>query len=126
MTEQKLHPPKITHLFWGHLEVEGQDTPFKDAKLFLGGARAWDWNETGTDHKLGIQSADVEELLEHGVTTVILGKGFYERLQVHPETLRELEERNVSGHVKQTEEAVRRYNQLSNSEKVEPLIHSTC
>ena len=113
MAEQKLHPPK------SHLEVEGQDTPFKDAKLFPGGARAWDWNETGTNHELGIQPADVEELLEHGVTTVILGKGFYERLQVHPETLRELEERNISVHVEQTEEAVRRYNELSNREKEE-------
>jgi len=61
MTEQESHSPKITHLSWGHLEVEGQDAPFKDAKLFPGGARGWGWNETGTDHEPDIQPADVEE-----------------------------------------------------------------
>ena len=126
MTEQKARSPKITHLSWGRLEVEGQDNTFKDAKLFPGGAREWDWNETGTRHAPGIQPADVEELLEHGATTVVLSKGFYDRLQVRRETLQELEERNVSAHVEQTEEAVRLYNELSESEKVGALIHSTC
>ena len=126
MTEQETNSPKITHLSWGRLEVEGQSNPFKDAKLFPGGAREWDWNETGTDHEPGIQPADVEELLEHGATTVVLSKGFYERLQVRRETLQELEEKNVSAHVEQTEEAVRLYNELSKSERVGALIHSTC
>ena len=126
MTEQNARSPKITHLSWGRLEVEGQDGIFKDAKLYPGGAREWAWDETGTNHEPGIQFADVEELLEHGATTVILGKGFYERLQVRRETLQELKERNVSVHVGQTEEAVRLYNELSKSEKVGALIHSTC
>jgi hypothetical protein len=126
MTEQETRSPKITHLSWGRLEVEGQDGPFKDAKLFPGGAREWDWKETGTDHRPGIQPADVEELLERGATAVVLGKGFYERLQVRRETLQKLEERNVTAHVEQTEEAVRLYNELSESERVGALIHSTC
>jgi len=124
--EQEAYSPKITPLSWGRLEVEGQDGTFKDAKLYPGGAKEWDWNETGTNHEPGIRFADVEELLEHGATTVILGKGFYERLQVRRETLQELKERNVSVHVGQTEEAVRLYNQLSESEIVGALIHSTC
>ncbi len=126
MTEQKSRSPKITHLSWGRLEVEGQDSIFKDAKLFPGGAREWDWNETGTGHEPGIQPADVEELLEHGATAVVLGKGFYERLGVRRETLQKLEERNVPVHVEQTEGAVRLYNELSGSERVGALIHSTC
>ncbi len=126
MTEQEARSPKITHLSWGRLEVEGEDGPFKDAKLFPRGAREWDWNETGTEHQPGIQPADVEELLEHGATVVVLGKGFYERLQVRRETLQQLEERNVTAHVGQTEEAVRLYNELSESERVGALIHSTC
>src|SRR5215210_1208827 len=76
--KEAMPSPRITHLFWGHLEVE--DRSFKDAKLFPGGSRAWDWNETGTDHVPGIQPADVEELLEHGASVVVLSKGFYERL----------------------------------------------
>jgi hypothetical protein len=126
MAEQVTRSPKITHLSWGRLEVEGQDGPFKDAKLYPGGAREWDWDETGTSHEPGIQAADVQELLEHGATAVVLAKGFYERLRVRAETLRELEERNVAAYVEQTEEAVRLYNELSKSEKVGALIHSTC
>jgi hypothetical protein len=50
--------PRISHLSWGHIEVEGHP-PFKDAKIFPGGAREWDWRETGTRHVPGIQPADV-------------------------------------------------------------------
>ncbi len=126
MTEQETRSPRITHLSWGRLEVEGQSSPFKDAKLFPGGAREWDWKETGTRHEPGIQPADVQELLEHGATAVVLSKGFYERLQVGRETLRELEERNVPVHVAQTEEAAKLYIELSGRERVGALIHSTC
>jgi hypothetical protein len=122
--EQEMRSPKVTHLSWGRLEVE--DGSFKDAKLFPGGAREWDWNETGTSHELGIQPADVEELLERGATAVVLSKGHHERLQVTPETLRMLEDRGVSAHVRQTEEAVELYNELRETEKVGALIHSTC
>jgi len=123
---QEAHSPRVTDLSWGRLEVEGQDGPFKDAKLFPGGARAWDWNETGTSHEPGIQPADVEELLEHGATVVVLSKGFHERLGVTPETLRMLEERGVAAHVRQTGEAIQLYNELRESERVGALIHSTC
>lgn len=126
MTEQRERSPEITHLSWGRLEVDGQDGFFKDAKLFPGGAREWDWNETGTGHEPGIQPIDVEELLEHGATAVVLARGFYERLQVRRETMQELEERNVTVYVEQTEEAARLYNELSKSERVGALIHSTC
>lgn len=119
--------PRITHLSWGRLEVEGHEAPFKDAKLYPGGARAWDWNETGTRHRPGIQPADVEELLDHGAETVILSRGINERLQVKPETLSMLEERGVSVDVLQTEQAVERYNALQAEGKpVGGLFHSTC
>ena len=124
--EQEARSPKVTHLSWGRLEVEGQDVPFKDAKLFPGGAREWDWRETGTNHEPGIQPADVEELLENGASTVVLSKGHHERLQITPDTLRMLEDRGVSTHVQQTGKAVDLYNELSEAEKVGALIHSTC
>ena len=117
--------PRITQLSWGRIEVEDEAT-FKDAKLFPGGAREWDWRETGTHHVPGIQPGDVEELLARGATAVVLSKGILERLQVCPETLALLEERGIPVHVLQTEAAVRRYNALSESEKVAGLFHSTC
>lgn len=119
--------PRITHISWGCLEIEGREQPFKDAKLYPGGARAWDWNETGTSHDPGIQPADVEELLEHGASVVVLSRGMNERLKVKPETLNMLEEADVETHVLQTKRAVRRYNELQEADQpVGGLFHSTC
>ncbi|HET6885525.1 MAG TPA: Mth938-like domain-containing protein [Rubrobacteraceae bacterium] len=122
--EREVRSPRITELAWGRLEVEG--STFKDAKLFPGGARAWDWNETGTRHEPGIQPGDVEELLERGTTAVVLSKGFYGRLGVTPGALQMLEDRGVAAHVRQTEEAIELYNELRETQKVGALIHSTC
>lgn len=125
--EQETRSPLVTQLSWGRLEVEGRDGQFKDAKLFPGGAREWDWSETSTSHEPGIQPADVEELLDRGATVVVLSRGFEERLRVRRETLRKLEEKKVPVYVERTGEAVRLYNELSKkNEKVGALVHSTC
>jgi hypothetical protein len=124
--DQKARSPQVTHLSWGRLEVEGVDDVFKDAKLFPGGARAWDWNETGTNHEPGIQPADVEELLDRGATVVVLSRGFHGRLDVTQDALRMLEDRGIGAHVRQTGEAIQLYNELRETERVGALIHSTC
>lgn len=116
--------PKVEHLSWGRLEVNGET--FKDAKLYPGGAREWDWNETGTRHAPGIQPADVEELLERGAEHVVLSKGINERLQVKDETLELLRSSGVDVDVLQSEDAVERYNELVSAKPVGALIHSTC
>jgi hypothetical protein len=122
--ERRASPPRITHLSWGRLEVEGET--FKDVKLFPGGSREWDWGETGTRHAPGIQPADVEELLEHGATVVVLSRGIEKRLQVCPETLQMLKDRGIPAHVLQTEDAARLYNELREKQRVGGLFHSTC
>lgn len=118
--------PKVTHFEWGKVHVDGYDKPFKDVKLYPGGARAWDWNETGTEHVPGIQPADVGELIEHGAKVIILSKGVNERLQTMLETLQKLEDAGVEVHVLQTKKAIEQYNQLADREPVGALIHSTC
>jgi len=85
MSHVDSNSPRISHLSWGHIEVEGH-APFKDAKVFPGGAREWDWRETGTRHVPGIQPADVRELIEHGARAVVLSTGIWQRLQVCLET----------------------------------------
>jgi hypothetical protein len=75
MRQAKPDSPRISLLSWGRIEVEGHPT-FKDAKIFPGGAREWDWRETGTRHVPGIQPADVQELIEQGARIVVLSKGF--------------------------------------------------
>ena len=118
--------PLIMHREWGRLEIEDVGT-FKDAKLYPGGAREWNWHETGTRHSPGIQPADVEELLAHGAKVVVLSKGVHEQLQVKDETLRNLQKKGISVHVLQTEAAVERYNDLAREgEAIGALIHSTC
>lgn len=122
--EREIKPPRVTDVSWGRLEAGGRT--FKDARLFPGGAREWDWGETGTRHVPGIQPGDVEELLERGAAVVVLGTGFYGRLGVCRETLEALEDRGVSVRVEKTGEAVRLYNELRERESVGALIHSTC
>jgi hypothetical protein len=117
--------PRILEVSWGRLEVEGLG-PAKDAKLYPGGGREWDWGETGTRHSPGIQPADVEELLDHGATTVVLSQGMDLRLEVDPRTLEFLSERSVEVIVADTRAAVARYNELAQTTAVGGLFHSTC
>jgi len=123
---QQLCSPRITQFSWGKMEVEGQKKVFKDAKLYPGGAREWDWTETGTQHTPGIQSSDVEELLQHGAKVVILSQGMLLRLQVCEETLKMLKEKNIRTYTVQTKKAVELYNDLSKKELVGGLFHTTC
>jgi hypothetical protein len=125
MNERK-RSPRITHLSWGRIEVEGRHHSFKDAKLFPGGAREWNWLETGTGHSPGIQPSDVAEILDHDVEVVVFGVGVYERLGVLPETLRLLADHRVDLHVLGTPRAVETYNELREDKRVGALIHTTC
>src|SRR5450432_1265321 len=119
--EQKQSPP-ITHASWDRFDVEGVGTG-RDFKLYPGGGRAWDWTETGTHHKPGIQPADVRELLDHGSKVVILSRGRLLALRTCPETLEMLRERGITYHLKETGEAVELYNHLARTEAVGGLFH---
>jgi hypothetical protein len=118
--------PRIQHVSWGRLEVEGKGEPYKDAKLFPGGSRDWNWRDTGTSHSLGIQIADLQELLDHGATVVVLSRGMAECLHVPRETLDFLKERKIAAYVLPTKEAVTLYNKLAETEPVGGLFHTTC
>lgn len=116
----------MRHIEWGKLEVERIGV-LKDAKLWPGGGREWDWRETGTQHSPGIQPIDVEELVEAGATTVILSRGMDLVLKVKPETVEGLREAGITVHVLETREAVEMYNALAaDGVAVGALIHSTC
>jgi len=117
--------PRITSIKWGRIEL-GDGSTYKDAKLFPGGAREWNWNETGTHHKPGIQPADVQELLDHGARVVILSRGYFKRLGVCDETLELLKERGVTVHIDTTGDAADTYNDRAVTEPVAGLFHTTC
>ena len=124
MADRTMSSPRITHLKWGQIEVEGQR--YKDAKLFPGGSREWDWRETGTRHRPGIQAGDVRELLDKGAKVLILSQGMWKRLEVSQATLGMLKEKGIEVHILQTELAVKLYNKLRETESVGGLFHSTC
>jgi hypothetical protein len=117
--------PRILHLSWGRIEVEGIGTG-KDFKLYPGGGRPWDWRETGTRHVPGIQPADVEELLAQGASVIVLSRGMLGRLQVSPATIAMLEQTGIRVHVEKTREAADLYNSLTEKQAVGGLFHSTC
>jgi len=125
MTLHNTRSPRISHISWGRMEVDGLGTG-KDFKLYPGGGRAWDWNETGTRHVPGIQPSDVTELLERESTVIVLSRGMYLVLQTCPETLDLLRERGVAVHIAETRAAVALYNQLAQLHNVGGLFHSTC
>jgi hypothetical protein len=111
---------------WGFVEVNGLGR-MRDAKLWPGGGRAWDWNETGTHHEPGIQPADVTELLDHEPDVLILSRGRELRLQTSPETIALL----GSGHLEviqaETGEAIAHYIRLvDEGSAVAALLHTTC
>jgi hypothetical protein len=125
MRQAEPKSPRILEFGWGRIEVDGYP-PFKDVKIFPGGAREWDWRETGTRHVPGIQPADIDELIAHGAKAVVLSRGLWERLQVCPETLEVLAKHDIAAEVLQTEQAVKRFNALRETVPVAGLFHSTC
>lgn len=130
MTSGPRPSPRLVDLEWGRVRVEGRDGSggtYKDVKLYPGGSRGWDWNETGTRHDPGIQPADVEELLEAGADVVVLGRGVYERLGVTDAVRRCLEEAGAEVHVLATPAAAERYEDLREAGRaVGALLHTTC
>jgi hypothetical protein len=117
--------PEITRVSWGALEAEG-GRRFGDALLYPGGAREWDWRETGTSHSAGIQPADIRLLLDRGAETVVLSTGMNGRLKVSPEAVGLLEDSGIPFEILRTKEAVRAYNGLREAARPGGLFHTTC
>jgi hypothetical protein len=121
--------PRIVDDGWGHITIAGAsgDLKLKDVKLWPGGARAWDWTETGTGHDAGVQPDDVRELVDQGASHVILSRGREQRLRVHPDTEALLRALGITYEVLPTDQAISRYEQLrEQGTAVGALIHTTC
>jgi len=116
---------KIDNFQWGEIIIN--NNKYKDAKCYPGGVRAWDWNETGTRHKPGIQIADIKELLDNKSEIIILSKGVDNVLCTKDETFDYLKENKIEYYHLQSEEAVKKYNELCDlGKKVGGVFHSTC
>lgn len=126
MTNEKLTSPRIESIGWGKMRIESLGSG-KDFKLWPGGGRHWDWKETGTAHSPGIQVVDVEELVTHGCSKVILARGVFSRLKVTKEALTYLESHGIETIATDTKRAVQMYNNCIDQDiPVGGLFHSTC
>jgi hypothetical protein len=117
--------PKVCRISWGMIEAEGIPRA-RDLKLYPGGGREWDWRETGTRHRPGIQPADVQELIDKSSEVVILSRGMHLMLETMPETLVVLADAGLVVHIRETNDAVSLYNTLAVDRAVGALLHSTC
>jgi hypothetical protein len=118
--------PPVGENGWGYIELVGFGR-FRDVKVWPGGAREWDWNETGTRHEPGIQPADLDELLTFDPDVVVLSRGRELRLHTQAETIAILKQKDMELVHAETSEAISRYNELAESgRRVAALLHSTC
>jgi hypothetical protein len=123
------HITEITNLSWGRIEVtvNGKSLRFRDCKVWPGGAKDWDWNNTGTRHQPGIQPGDIEDILARDIEVVILSRGMNMRLQTLPKTEELLRSRGIEYHIEQTSQAIEMFNKLmKQGKKVGGIFHSTC
>jgi hypothetical protein len=124
--ESRADSPRIVSHEWGVIDVEGAGR-FRDAKLWPGGGREWDWDETGTHHEPGIQPTDLDELLTHDPEVVVLSRGRELRLQAMTETIAALQDQNIEVVHDETSRAIDAYNRLAaDGRRVAALLHSTC
>lgn len=117
--------PEITGLKWGEIKT-GDGNTYKDARCYPGGSCPWDWNETGTHHKPGIQISDIEWLINKGTEVFVLSQGVFSRLKIAHETIDFLEKHHLEYYILPTKKAVKKYNQIRRTKPVGGLFHSTC
>ena len=124
--ENSNRSPRIKDVSWGRLEVEGKAEPYKDAKLFPGGSREWNWRETANEPQTRHSNCRRAGIAGPRREIVVLSRGMAECLHVPRETLDFLKERQIPVHVLPTQHAVALYNKLGQTEAVGGLFHSTC
>lgn len=116
--------PTITHFEWGKIVIESHH--YKDCRVWLNQHEDWNWNKTGTRHSPGIQIEDLSDFIDE-VDIIILSEGVDGVLQIKPETITYLKEKNKEVHCLRTPKAVELYNKLAAEKRqVGALLHSTC
>ncbi|CAH8466644.1 unnamed protein product [Dicrocoelium dendriticum] len=124
---------------WGSITVQAVDNngkikpneqvKYRDAKLWPGGSRGWDWRETGTSHIPGVQTSDVEELIASNPDIIILSRGVLRVLQVPDSTRTYIREKlpKVELIVEPSKSAYHIYNtKAKEGKRVAALLHTTC
>nr|XP_059869736.1 mth938 domain-containing protein-like [Delphinus delphis] len=111
----------------GQMKVPGSTKICKDCKAWPGGSQAWDWRETRTERSPGVQPADVQEVVEKGVLTLVIGQGMSDGSKVPSSAVEYLRKQGIDVRVLQTEQALKEDNALvTQGIRVGGVFHSTC
>lgn len=80
------------------------------------------WRKEG--HRL--DKADLDEVVKAKPEVLIVGTGYYGRMQVPQETLEFLKNVGIEVYADRTEAACKKYNELRDIRKVVAALHLTC
>lgn len=113
---------QITGYNFGHIEIDGQ--PYTaDVIITPDGVLSPWWRKEG--HTLGAD--DLSAILAARPDVLVVGTGFYGRMQVPAETRSYLEQQGMELHVSDTREAVQAFNALQRDlARVVAALHLTC
>lgn len=115
---------RITHYSFGRITIDGK-TYTSDVIVYPGRVNPSWWRREG--HLL--QAEDLEEVVQAGIRTLVVGTGASGLMRVPPETLAFLSSKGIYAHAAPTAEAVEVFNKAQEQEDRETVaaaLHLTC
>jgi hypothetical protein len=112
---------KITHYSFGKIIIDGM-TYTSDVIIYPDHVDSSWWRREG--HLL--QKEDLKDIIKSGISTVIIGTGYYGTMRVPIETLDYFKSENIEAHVENTQQAVKLYNAILEKQPVVAALHLTC
>ena len=112
---------KIEHYSFGSITIQGKTYTF-DVIVFPEGVDpSWVRKE---GHFLHID--DLKSVVHAGPEAIVIGTGYYGRMQVPRDVLAKLGTHGMEVHIAKTPEAVVLFNELSSRKKTVGCLHLTC
>jgi hypothetical protein len=111
----------ISDYVFGRIAIDGR-TFTSDVIVFPERIQASWWRRQG--HRLQVE--DLQEVLAAEPRVVVVGTGYYGRMQVYEETRRSLESLGIELRVAPTPAAIELFNPMQESAAVVAALHLTC
>lgn len=112
----------ITHYEFGHIGIDGKDYS-SDVIITPDGVQEGWWRKQG--HNLAIE--DLEAVMAATPELLVIGSGYYGRMQVPQATRDFLEAKGIRTEVAKTSEAVTKFNELQKEcARIVAALHLTC
>lgn len=113
---------KITHYQFGHIEIDGRDYT---SDVIITSEKVEDnwWRKEG--HSLAID--DLDAVVEADPQAVIIGSGYYGRMEVPEPTRQYLADKGIRVEIAKTSDAVAKFNELQKEyARIVAALHLTC